>query len=359
MAVIATGWLLGLVSVGLWATSYALDLRAMPTGQTPPVTAVLQAVAWSWFGRFGIGSLWLPWLIQRGLERPWNRDRWGRQLIGHLGRAAGVFLVVVGLYWLMRQFAHLLGAEAYSWRRLLRPLLEGVLLQDLTLYTGVSLGASWVARVLLDGRLQQELAETRLSLLKTQLDPHFLFNALNSLAELAATDGPRAERSILKMGEFLRTLLEADPRRLIPLATELEQLRAYLEIQKARFQDQLEFSTELGEGCLEALVPTMILQPLAENSIKHGRQPRSVLRLTLKGRRQEAHLELDFEDDGKGPAESFQRGVGLDNCAARLRALFEDRASLAIEPRPEGGARVRIILPWCLEAPTRTSREMP
>ena len=356
---IATGWLLGFVSLGLWATSYALELRAMPPDQIPALASVVAAVAWSWSGRFGIGSLFLPWLIERGLEHPWSRDRWGRQLIGHLGRGAAAFLVVASLYWLLRQFGHLLGAEAYSWRRLLRPVLEGVLLQDLTLYTGVSLAASWIARVREDGRVREELAETRLALLKTQLDPHFLFNALNSLAELAATDGPRAERSILKMGEFLRTLLEADPRRLIPLATELEQLRAYLEIQQARFQDQLEFSTALDEGCLEALVPTMILQPLAENSIKHGRQPRSVLRLAVKGRRQAAHLELDFEDDGKGPAESFQRGVGLDNCAARLKVLFADRASLALQPRPGGGARVRLVLPWSLETPSPNSRETP
>ena len=151
-AVIGTGWVLGLVSLSLWLLSYLLNLRTMPLGEMPPWRDALTAALWNWCGRFGLGSLFLLWLIGRGLGRPCAADRWGRQLLGHLARAVGVFVTVTGTYWLARQVGHGLGGDAYPLSRLLHPLLEGVLVQDLTFYTAVSLGASCVGRVLEDVR---------------------------------------------------------------------------------------------------------------------------------------------------------------------------------------------------------------
>jgi two-component system LytT family sensor kinase len=201
-------------------------------------------------------------------------------------------------------------------------------------------------------RLAAELAETRLQVLRTQLQPHFLFNTLNAISALALDDPHLARAMIARLGDFLRLTLAESGREELPLARELQGLECYLEIQRLRFQDRLAVQLNVAPEALAAVVPHLLLQPLVENAFQHGLSPRpGAGRLTVSGRRQGADLLLVVEDDGLGlPAGGPREGFGLANTRDRLRVRFGDAAGLALEARPGGGTRAALRLPY-LEAP--------
>jgi len=201
-------------------------------------------------------------------------------------------------------------------------------------------------------RLQAELAESRLQVLRTQLQPHFLFNTLHAISALALEDPHLARTMIARLGDFLRLTLAESGSQELPLARELQFLECYLEIQRLRFQDRLTVRLDVAPEVLAARVPHLVLQPLVENALQHGLAPRPEAGwLTVSGRRQGAELLLIVEDDGLGlPAGGAREGFGLTNTRARLRVRFGDAAGLAVEARPGGGTRAALRLPY-LEAP--------
>jgi hypothetical protein len=195
--------------------------------------------------------------------------------------------------------------------------------------------------------IRGELAEARLAALRLQLRPHFLFNALNTVASVLEENPRKARRIIGRLGELLRASLRTDASALVTLREEVELVEAYLEIESERFGGRLGHDIDVAPTALDVCVPSFILQPLLENAIRHGIVPREGPgHVTLRARLQNETLEIQVEDDGVGLAEGpIRDGIGLGNARRRLEATYGARASLALEARAAGGLTVRLRMP--------------
>ena len=203
-------------------------------------------------------------------------------------------------------------------------------------------------------RFQAEAQTAQLRALRYQINPHFLFNTLNSLSTLVMRQsGDEAERMIINLSNFFRTSLTADPTEDVSLADEVKMQRLYLDIEQIRFPDRLKVELDIPAELEGAAVPGMILQPIVENAIKYGvaRSNRPVT-VTVRARAVDGRLNLTVEDDGtadvvRGPAEEKApgHGVGLRNVCERLVAQFGARADCHYGARPEGGFRVFLSMP--------------
>jgi two-component system LytT family sensor kinase len=206
------------------------------------------------------------------------------------------------------------------------------------------------ARALGEVRLETALALAQLSALRMQLEPHFLFNALNSISSLLRRDPDGAERMIARLGDFLRLTLDESMPQKVELRQELEFLERYLDIERVRFRDRLTVTVGVSPGLLDARVPYLLLQPLVENAIRHGVALRSGPScVTIKATSEAMRLCLEIEDDGPGlpsELEPASVGVGLSNTRARLQHLYGGDGRLSIGARPGHGVRVTIELPW-------------
>ena len=199
-----------------------------------------------------------------------------------------------------------------------------------------------------NAELQRLALEAQLTALAAELRPHFLFNALNNLAELVHQDPTRAETMLLHLSSLLQATLAAGRQRTVSLAEELQHMDDYLALQQMRFDDRLQVMRSVDASALAARVPPMLLQPLVENAVVHGIEGRvgaSLLQVTVR-----AHpgtLEVQVDDDGPGPAGSPHRGTGtgLRNVRERLAALYGEAAEAVLSERPGGGARVLLRLP--------------
>ena len=178
--------------------------------------------------------------------------------------------------------------------------------------------AKYRERELESSQLEAQLAHAQLEVLKIQLEPHFLFNTLNSIAALARNDGPAAEHMTLQLADLLRFSLDAMGVHEVPLSRELTMLQKYIDIQQTRFQDRLQVEMDIAPNTLSALLPNMILQPLVENAIRHGIGPRRAPgHIRICSRQVFDELWMEICDNGLGltcfggvvPPE----GVGLRN----------------------------------------------
>jgi two-component system LytT family sensor kinase len=204
--------------------------------------------------------------------------------------------------------------------------------------------------------LNAQLADARLNALRTQLNPHFLFNTLNAISTLVDEDPPGARRMIARLSDLLRHTLEGDDQE-ISLARELETLQRYLDIMEVRFQGKLEVSIETEASLDDALVPNLVLQPLVENAFRHGlAQMQTVGRVAVRAVRDDGDLVLTVSDNGRGPANSAREGVGLTNTRARLTQLYGARQRLALTAAEGGGARVEVRLPYHTTPQRRSAR---
>jgi two-component sensor histidine kinase len=199
-------------------------------------------------------------------------------------------------------------------------------------------------------KLESALARAQLRALQAQLQPHFLFNTLNTIASLIPEDPAGAEEMVESLSELLRTALRDGGRDEITLAQEIELLEQYLRIQERRFQDRLHIERAFRPELEDALVPPLLLQPLVENAIKYGVASRpSGGTVTVRTERGDGTLLLTVEDDGPGfssqALDGAPPGVGLANTRARLEQLYGGRATLESGNRPTGGAYVGVRLP--------------
>ncbi|MBD8525540.1 sensor histidine kinase [Pseudomarimonas arenosa] len=200
--------------------------------------------------------------------------------------------------------------------------------------------------------------QAQLKMLRYQLNPHFLFNTLNAISTLILDrDTPTANRMVQGLSSFLRHSLDNDPMQKVSLRQELEAIRLYLDIEKVRFAERLRLELDVSDDCQEALMPSLLLQPLIENAIKFAVAKRvEGGRLRIKARRQGARLLLQVTDDGPGCGENGPKprgdghGVGLDNTRDRLRVLYGERQSFSAGNGPEGGFQVTMELPFELAA---------
>jgi len=198
--------------------------------------------------------------------------------------------------------------------------------------------------------LRDEASRAQLQVLRMQLDPHFLFNSLNAISALVEDDPAAAQRMIDQLGGFLRQTLEHAEQAEVPLRVETSLLEAYLEIERARFGDRLRVDIDVAPELADALVPMLMLQPLVENSVRHGIQP-SLEGGTVRihARSDAGRLRVDVTDDGIGVPPAFAaaaaRGLGLRNTAERLRRSYGVAASLEVAPGSAGGTRATVVLP--------------
>jgi two-component system, LytTR family, sensor kinase len=273
----------------------------------------------------------------------------------HLVAALVTSLVYVVLRALVGQVHSLLIDEPVTFLEIFRPLLVKTFPFNLLIY-GVIISVShaidyyrkYHERTVHTLELEKHLAEARLQALLRQLKPHFLFNTLNGIASLMHSDVEAADRMLVRLGELLRLTMSHPGQPLTPLREELAFIEKYLEIERIRFRDRLSVDFEIDPAVLDAEVPSLILQPLVENAIRHGIEPHARPgRLILSARPAPGYVELTVRDNGAGqPAAGFSReGIGLGNTRARLRELYGERHRFELANHPDGGLIVRVLLP--------------
>ncbi|HEU4531078.1 MAG TPA: histidine kinase [Steroidobacteraceae bacterium] len=205
--------------------------------------------------------------------------------------------------------------------------------------------------------VESEYVKARLQVLHGQINPHFLFNTLHSVHGLIDEQPAVARTMLVRLSDLLRRSLQQGPREesgqgQIELAEEVELTRTYLEIQQMRFSDRLQFDIQVDNALARARVPVFILQPLAENAIKHGiggESERVVVR--IRARTHGGLLELEVANTASRPAQGVREfGVGLTNTTERLRTLYGERASLSFERPADNGFIVRVRLPFEAES---------
>lgn len=335
----------------LWALFFALLLAIeIQDHWNDPHIRWWQPILWmSTSG--AVASVWL-WLHLKDRERaaqyldqPW---RWFWRQLRWFPLLAIVFVCAV--YGLRHGFYALLGLryEHEPWGFVF--LYETI---KLWLFLGLWLGILFAFESFTHAQQQQQrlvalqksLSEAQLQQLKTQLRPHFLFNALNTISSLMQVDLPRADRLLRQLADLLRASLRSDQEELTTFAHELEILRLFAHIMEQRFEDRVTLSWNIAANTDRALLPTMLLQPLLENAFKHGVE-RTIARahIEVAARRADDQLDICIRNSGAISAIPGE-GVGLRNCQARLRAHYGERATFVFSA-DESRAEVRIVIPW-------------
>jgi len=339
------------------------------------VSGKLAGKQWSLSGvalvQMGTALAWaLATLLLLRLARryPLAKGTWVKSLAVHLGTSLVVsFAIDVLFVWLQE----LAGRPDIGTSPLLTRAFQmfvGWVDFNLLIYWVILVGThalgyyrSLQQRDLKEALLETQLTKARLDALEMQLHPHFLFNALNTVSALVrSSQNAQAVKVVASLGDLLRRTLDRRGGVEIPLREELEFVHRYLEIEQIRFGDRLEVAVEAGASTLEARVPTLILQPLVENAIRHGVAPRAARgRVGVRAWREGERLRLEVTDDGVGLPPAFDlgrhAGVGLGNTRERLERLHPGRHLLRVAARPGGGTTVQVSLPYRPEAAERSA----
>jgi signal transduction histidine kinase len=347
-AALVSVWFTGATGRSLWS------LQADRTA-TFPYILLMNLVLWSSW------ALFAPIAFELGRRFPFDRDRWRRALMVHVPAAlllTSAHLVLVGTG---RYALHQLFGVSTSWWPTVSDAFFRTLDFELPVYwalIGLQHATGYYrqarAREVRAARLETRLIEAQLQALQQQLQPHFLFNTLHAISTLVHRDPNKADEMIERLSDLLRVTLSRVGVQEVTLAEELEHLRAYLDIEQVHFGDRLKIEYRVDVAALEALVPTLLLQPLAENAIRHGLEPcvgPGVL--TIEARREQTVLRLRVRDTGRGLPQTLVRpdGVGLSNTRARLERLYGGQASIDLRENAGGGVLVDLALPLRTTAP--------
>ena len=286
---------------------------------------------------------------------------WLRLVVFHLAAAVGFSFVHTSLMALSRWLvAPLIGLGHYDYGDMIyRYPME--LSNDLMGYTVVVVVYYFLERLriaqaqqLAAAELQARLAQAQLENLRLQLQPHFLFNTLNTISSVMYEDVPAADAMLTQLSDLLRLTLRTANSHEIPLAQELEITRLYLEIMQKRFESTLRVTYSVESALENSMVPQLILQPLVENSLRHGLKDGGAgIDISIAARRENGSLILAVSDTGAGlGAETTEtvmnRGVGLANIRGRLEQLYGAGQELRIANRPAGGTEVVLRVPFHL-----------
>lgn len=202
----------------------------------------------------------------------------------------------------------------------------------LTYYLFVSL-SNLAEKNAKEARLESIVKETELKMLRSQINPHFLFNSLNSITSLTVTDPEKARTMVIKLSDFMRYALSRKDEQPVTLQSELDNLRLYLDIEKVRFGDKLTIEENIDPGCLGALLPVMLLQPLYENAIKHGVYESSEkVKITTNVEFSDGFIEIAISNNFDPEASPVKgTGTGLVNVSRRLELMYGSKAVLRTE----------------------------
>ena len=306
---------------------------------------------WSW-------GLLTPLILWTDRQIPVSSKHLGRRVLAHILPSLVVASVYVYLLGALRATFGIAEWSGIAGSKVLVDSLQGMFLWNCLTYWMI-LGVwqayryyhHYLANELRVERLEKNFSEARLNALRMQLDPHFLFNALNTISSQLERDPKLARGMIEHLGDLLRLSLESKDRQEVPLAEEMAFLEHYLAIQKIRFGDQLRVETQIAPEVKYASVPSLFVQPLVENAIRHGISRRaSGGKVMVSAQRVGNRLEVRVLDDGVGLPVGWtlenSGGVGLSATRQRVAGLYPDGdARFAVKQRAGGGTEVEISLP--------------
>lgn len=299
---------------------------------------------------------WYAWLPLAPLilwcasKVPFRKDRWLAPLLFHL--PAGLFFSFVQVM-LHAVFDQTIFHSMFSAQGIInaassffaRTFHFGILVYWI-LVVAENTSEYYKDREVRASELQTQLARAQLNSLRMQLNPHFLFNTLNTISSLVDQDPVAAQKMIAKLGDLLRLSLNLDQDQEVPLSEELRFLDQYLEIEQMRFQNRLIVTKDISDAATSGFVPALLLQPLVENSIRHGIAPSAKPgTIAIHANRIGETLEIKVVDNGKGiQQKTIREGIGLGNTRARLLQLYGDASRLLVEPGD--GLSVTVTLPY-------------
>lgn len=319
-------------------------------------------------------ALLTPFVFAIAIRYPVQRGNWVRPALFHLACGVAFSAIHVAMraitpyaFWDPQSrtwMSAIWDAHAHAFRvqwPQLQMLFFSNVLDDLTgVYLPIVLIAQAISyykisreREIRTSQLQIQLTKARLQALKSQLQPHFLFNTLHSISALMLTDTCAADRMMTRLSDLLRMALESDATQVTTLSRELEFANGYLEIEKVRFEERLKVVLEIAPDTLDAQVPTLFLQPLVENAVKHGISKRSdggEIRINVT--HDDRNLYLRIKDSGPGldGGHFYQKsGLGLRATRDRLETLYGNEQSLDIRELPERGVEVCVSIPFRTE----------
>jgi signal transduction histidine kinase len=288
------------------------------------------------------------WLAAR-FDLTTRPRRWPAYLLLHAGASLVLTLGQRATYLVLLRLLAVPGTVV-SWSAMVGSLNVWVPLYWMLLLAAYALEYAdrYRRRSLEAARLETQLVQAQLHALKMQLNPHFLFNTLNAIAALTGDDPKAGQRMMGKLGQFLRLVLEQTEAQQVTLAQEIEFVRLYLEIEQIRFSDRLTLRYDLDPAALSALVPSLLLQPLVENAVRHGiAHTAEGGMIRIQATRQDSRLVLAVQDNGPGLHEAGTgRGIGLRNSEDRLRTLYGSHYALTIHTAPAQGYAVHLDLPF-------------
>jgi two-component system LytT family sensor kinase len=217
-----------------------------------------------------------------------------------------------------------------------------------------------VERAVTAAHLEARLAEASLQALQRQLHPHFLFNTLHTISALIHRDAHAADAMLARLSDLLRLTLDRLGTQQLQLKEELDFIDKYLEIEHTRFGDRLRVMFDVDPTLLDAAVPSLVLQPLVENALRHGIAPKvSGGRIDISARRDDGQLALTVRDDGYGvpndELEALNEGVGVSNTRSRLALIYGDRYRFEFRTPPGGGLEVTVVIPLVMLSGTDSS----
>ncbi len=315
---------------------------------------------------WGVWALMIPVAVAVALAIRRRRWPWPLALFAHgAAGAACAGLHVSALAGIDLLLRYGLWRQALTWFQFITELSGSTRLTiewELTMYAALAAFAYATAlqaevrrHAVSEARLEASLAEARLLSLQRQLQPHFLFNTLHAVSALIRRDPDTAEAMIERLGRLLRTTLRTGAAVEVSVAQDVAALNDYLAIEAVQMRERLTVSFAMDDDVMGAAVPALLLQPLVENSVRHGLQPRGRGgAIHVSARRASDDLCLEIVDDGMGlqPTAGGGTGVGLANTRSRLEQLYGSRQSFSLAAVESGGVRVRITLPFRLLEPT-------
>jgi two-component sensor histidine kinase len=354
-AIVFAGWT-AFALITTYQTSVQIALRPPVRGSSMLWSMLMSNLLDSYL--WALTTLAVFWLAH---QFPVERGRILRAFAVHSIGGAVILLVRFGVFVEIVRYGGWLPNQSFEllfWTRLNQNIVFYVLLLGVahtTLYY-----RRYRERERAAERLAAGLALARLQVLKMQLHPHFLFNTLNAISALIPAEAQPARRMVAHLGDMLRIALDHEETQEVTLRDELAFLEPYLEIEQARLGDRLTVAMNIDPATLDACVPHLILQPLVENAIRHGIAPRiepGTARISATLGAAGHSLELEVRDDGPGietdTRPAARKGVGLDNIKSRLEQLYGDEHRFDLRTHPEGGAAVRVVLPFRRTTPSR------
>jgi sensor histidine kinase YesM len=304
-----------------------------------------------------------PAMLYLARRYPFTRNNWARPLLIHSLAAVASSVFAITVYVLLRKLLlwndPAAASPITSFKRIIiSEIHAGILIYISVIGISYAIGyyRKYRERELKAAQLESQLAQARLDALRKQLQPHFLFNTLNTVSILIDEDTKAARNMLVRLSDLLRATLDRSKAQEVSLKQEIEFIEGYLEIERTRFQDRLTVEMEIDPNALNARVPDLILQPIVENAIRHGIAPRAASGVIgIRAARLNGSLRLEVRDNGGGMRgeglKAGSGGVGIANTRARLAHMYGADHRFEMRNLAGGGLLVDITIPFHTDAP--------